>query len=247
MNNDIIQQWKRDEQAQFEGWDFSYVKTRFKEDVPPWNYIALAKEKIRKASSLLDIDTGGGEVLSSLSPFPNKAFATEEYIPNVSVAQKRLEPLGVKVVAVNSRKIPFEDSSFNLIINRHGGLDVGETFRVLEKGGTFLTQQVSGDNWIDLVECFQAKKPWPDNILPIVRKKMETEGFTIERAEEWRGKVTFSDVGAIVYLLKATPWTVEGFSVDTHLNYLLRLQERVERGDKLEFRRSLFLVEARKL
>jgi hypothetical protein len=65
-------------------------------------------------------------------------------------------------------------------------------------------------------------------------------------AEEWSGDYSFTDVGAIVYYLKAVPWLVEGFSVDTHVDDLLRLQERLEREGELVFEARKMLIEARK-
>jgi hypothetical protein len=58
------------------------------------------------------------------------------------------------------------------------------------------------------------------------------------------GKLAFTDVGAIVYYLKAIPWSVPGFSVDTHLDHLLQLQQRLEQGEALAFEARLYLIEA---
>jgi hypothetical protein len=44
-----------------------------------------------------------------------------------------------------------------------------------------------------------------------------------------------ADVGAIVYYLKAVPWFVPWFSVDTLVSYLLRLQDRLDGGQELIF------------
>gem|GEM_PF-1972829 len=35
--------------------------------------------------------------------------------------------------------------------------------------------------------------------------------------EDWQGALCFTDVGAIVYYLKALPWPVPGFMVEMHL------------------------------
>ena len=56
----------------------------------------------------------------------------------------------------------------------------------------------------------------------------------------------FTDVGAIVYYLKAIPWVVPEFTVETHLRYLLSLQERLEAGEELGFHAAKYLIEARK-
>ena len=66
------------------------------EGEPPWNYVALPKTAVSKAD-ILDVATGGGEVFSTLAPFPARATAVEGFEPNVAVARARLAPLGVPV------------------------------------------------------------------------------------------------------------------------------------------------------
>lgn len=247
MESELIKQWKKDEVAFFEGWDFAYIKDRCVEEKPDWDYKALAKELVEKSTAVLDIATGGGEIFSSLAPFPMHAVAIEGYHPNVAVAKERLEPFGVKVLEVNEvHDLPFEEETFDLILNRHGGLNVKETYRVLKNGGNFLTQQVGGDNLVDLMDYFDVKPKWPDNLLGIVQRKMQDVGFQIERVEGWKGKAKFLDVGAIVYFLKAIPWVVDNFSVDSHLKYLEKLQEKLEREGKVEFTYTRFLIVAKK-
>jgi len=55
-----------------------------------WNYRNEVKFRIYGISSLLDMGTGGGEFLSSLSPLPANTCATEGYEPNIPVARNRL-------------------------------------------------------------------------------------------------------------------------------------------------------------
>jgi hypothetical protein len=61
MRSELIAQWKRDEAAVFEGWDFSYIKDRWLEEEPGWDYKALAKGLVKKSAAVLDVATGGGE------------------------------------------------------------------------------------------------------------------------------------------------------------------------------------------
>jgi SAM-dependent methyltransferase len=245
----LIEQWKKDESAFFEGWDFSYLDTRMKVEGPPWDYAKMAKKLVAKSSSLLDIDTGGGEVLSKLAPFPKKSFAVEGYKPNVKVAQKNLAKFGVKVIeADSSKKIPFDDSFFDLILNRHGTINSKEIHRVLKHGGIFYTQQVDCKrNFADLIKAFEGKQKWTFNNLSYRKKEMKKLGFDIIDSAEWRGDIIFKDVGAIVYLLKSTPWTIDNFSVSSHLKHLEKLQKKLEKKGKLVFTLANFMILARKL
>lgn len=248
INNNLIEQWKKDERANFEGWDFSYLRNRMKEDKRPWDYIKMAKNLVRNSSSLLDIDTGGGERLLQLAPLPKKSYAIEGYKPNVKVAKRNLKKEGVKVFEADSaHKIPFKDESFDLIINRHGTLNAKEIYRVLKREGILFTQQVDAKrNFVDLIKAFKEKPKWTFNNLTYRKKELEKEGFKIIKAREWKGKITFKDVGAIIYLLKSTPWLVDNFSVESHLKYLEKLQKRLEKNGKLVFTLANFMILAKK-
>src|SRR5262245_6424796 len=130
----------------FEGWDWGVFHGRMTDDGDlPWDYEALVRDRLPAASSLLDLGTGGGEVLASMVPLPPRTAATEGYPPNLPVARARLEPLGVEVVAADDA-LPFPDGSFELVVNRHTPYDPREVRRVLADGGTFVTQQVAGRN-----------------------------------------------------------------------------------------------------
>ena len=120
MRSELIAQWKEDEAAVFEGWDFAYIKDRFVGEEPGWDYKALARELVRKSAAVLDVATAGGEVFSSLAPFPGRAVAVEGYRPNVAVARKRLGPLGVQVVGSDGTSSQLRVHESTLIVTAHG-------------------------------------------------------------------------------------------------------------------------------
>ena len=70
--------------------------------------------------------------------------------------------------------------------------------------------------------------------------------LVVEQAQAWSGVTRFYSVGALVYYLKAVPWTVEGFTVETHLPILLKLQDRLEREGMLEYTCKSMIVQVRK-
>ena len=209
-----------------------------------------AAELMRHASSALDLETGGGEKLLSLREFlPSKVVATEDYLPNFGLAAESLSPLGVDVVKIpvsTVHPMPFADAEFDLILNRHAAFNSGEIGRVLTGGGTFLTQQVHGLSAWDLQAVFDAKPQWPDSTPEKYAPLLEAAGLTIKNIQEWEGNLSFSDVGAIVYYLKAVPWLVPNFKVETHLSSLFALQERLESGEGLNFYDARYIIEASK-
>ncbi len=249
-SNELIVIWKREEQQPFTGWDFSYLDGRMIEEQAPWSYSTRAAELMRQASSVIDLGTGGGERLLKLQAhWPKKVVATEDYPPNFKLATERLSPFGVRVVEVpltDYDPMPFADGEFDLVLNRHSGFNARDVARILAPGGAFLTQQIHGLWAYDLIAAFDAKPQWPEATLGKYVPQLTGAGLAIVNTQEWSGQLSFTDVGAIVYYLKAVPWFVPGFSVATHSKHLLALQSRLESGDGLSFVARKYLIEAHK-
>lgn len=248
--DELIKFWKEEEQVPVVGWTFPHMEGRILEDVEPWSYMQRAKELMVKADSVCDLETGGAERLIEMQDvWPKTVVATEAYPPNVKLARERLDPLGATLIDTKTSTvlpIPLEDESFDLIINRHSSFNPAELWRVLTPGGTFYTQQVHGYMIHDLLAAFNAPIPWPEATPEINVPLLEAAGFEIIESEDWTGKITYTDVGAIVYYFKTVPWMIEGFSVDTHLDYLIALQKRLETEGSLQFETKKYMIEAQK-
>ena len=152
----------------------------------------------------------------------------------------------VKAAVSDTGPMPFADGEFDLVLNRHADFNSSEVARVLSPGGTFLTQQVHGMWLWDLKAAFDAKPELPDVTAERCVPMLEAAGLSIATVEKWEDRLVFEDVGAIVYYLKAIPWEVPGFTVKSHLRYLLAIQERLEAGEELGYFAAKFLLEARK-
>src|SRR3954447_10519924 len=110
------------------GWEFSWQDGRTVGFQPSWSYPDLAHPLVRRAGSLLDLDTGGGELLAELAPLPPHTVAVESWGPNVPVARDRLGPFGVSVVT----ELPGGESEFDVALSRHGRLPVMDLARLLK-------------------------------------------------------------------------------------------------------------------
>ena len=103
-----------------DGWDFSWFEGRATEARPSWGYAKSMSERMGKATAALDIQTGGGEVLSKVEKFPTLIVATESWPPNVAIATKLLGARGVVVVVDGDKPpLPFGDEAFDLVVSRH--------------------------------------------------------------------------------------------------------------------------------
>lgn len=244
--------WKQEEGVPFYGWDFSYISDRCLVESPPWSYEGMARGLMSSSNAALDLGTGGGEILLSIEDVsPQLVVATEEYAPNVKLAHERLAPFGIEVVKTDDsdleQKLPFADEKFDLVIDRHTCFNALEVARVLKPDGVFLTEQVDGRDCFDLCQAFGRMPQWMFFTLDYVLDRIESSGLAVEFAKEWEGRMVFKDVGALVYYLKAVPWIVPGFKVETHMECLLKLQDRIDDEGELSFSRRLFILKAVKV
>ena len=245
-----LAQWQAEAEQPFTGWDFSYLHGRMREEPLPWDYLARAGALMAQADAVLDLETGGGEKLLSLRDhWPRKVAVTEEYPPNVILARQRLQPLGVTVMATASdlnAPLPFAAGEFDLVINRHGAWNSAEVARILTPGGAFLTQQVDGNFADDLLAHFAAKPQWPFATMAFFGDKLTEAGLELVTQAEYAGPLHLTDVGALVYYLKAVPWHVPDFSVEKYAATLLALHQQAVEQEGLTFTARYYMIEARK-
>lgn len=236
-------------EAGFEGWDFSWLQDRLIEESPPWDYAEIVRSYFPGIRSMLDLGTGGGELLASLGPLPEDTHATEAYPPNQAIAQARLTPLGVTVHATQDEpKLPFEDGQFDLVINRHESYAPAEVHRILKPGGIFITQQVGGLDNLELNQALEDELSFPffNWSLAEALNGLYESDFYILKAEKAALRTSFRDIGAIVYYLKAVPWQVPDFNPQTHRERLLLLHNMIERQGEFITTANRFLIIAQK-
>jgi SAM-dependent methyltransferase len=233
----------------FSGWDFSSISDRWRSAPPSWDYPALARRHMHGIDAMLDQDTGGGELLSSLAPLPPHTWATESYPPNIPIARTRLKPLGVKIIDhYSDDAIPLPDSSLDLILNRHGSYREMELMRLLKPGGIFLTQQVGGKNNIRLNELLQDDVDfmyayWTKDT---ITRQLKNVGFNINVVKEEFPLSEFDDVGALVFCLRIISWQISDFDVDKYRSKLLKIHQDILRNGPLTVYEHRILVEAYK-
>ncbi|MCI8816739.1 MAG: class I SAM-dependent methyltransferase [Angelakisella sp.] len=241
---------EEEQQAEIRGWDFSHIRDRYREEGDlPWDYRTIVGEHLREEAVLLDYDTGGGEFLLSLRHPYERTAATEGYPPNVALCRERLLPLGIDFRACQDPgAIPFPDESFDIILNRHGSFEAGELFRLLKKGGLFITQQVGGDNDRDLVERVRpgTPKPFPHLYLAEQLRVFRGAGFRILRGEEAYRPIQFFDVGAFVWFARVLPWEFPDFSVEMCFAGLWGMQEEIQQRGRVEGTVHRYLIVAEK-
>jgi hypothetical protein len=234
------------------GWDFNYLKGRRHCEQPPWSYDEKILSFLDDIESLCDMDTGGGEILRSLhkraTKWPKLVSATEGFLPNVAIAKKNLEPIGIEVLYYkNYEKLPLSSHSQDLIINRHGTYSVIELGRLLKAGGLFITQQVGSDMCIRLNRILQAPdkmdKRWD---LVHALEELQTQGFDIIESQEYHGQDVFDDIGAVVWYLTKVLWQIPDFSIEAYQDRLFALYSEIKANGPIDVGNHHFFIVARR-
>lgn len=246
------------------GWDFGWLRERggFDEGRVPWRYLSLVAEAARDSPDLLDLGTGGGELLAALRPHPRRTVATESYGPNVPVAASRLTRLGISVVrtspaddnvlqetSTSRGSLPFRDGAFHLVVDRNEAFLAREVARVLVPGGLFLTEQTGSSELPEFHRLLGLPLPAPDPLawnLDEATRQLERVGLRAERSGEASWEMEFRDVGSLVGYLRAVPWAAPGFSVERCRPRLEELQESLSREHPVRVPCEGFWLTARK-
>jgi len=210
-----------------------------------WDLLTIVRARLQAATAVLDVDTGDGRRSADAlaeSGFRGRASATECYAPNVPLAPATLTPLGVKVRESrgvhhpsfaerdgDDGRLPFDDGSFDLVLNRHGSLDAAGSRRVLRPDSWLVTQQVGSKTNLDIHYLLDASLPSePTWDLATARAQLEDAGLRVRRAQEAFFITRYDDVRALVRYLKAIPWQIPDFSVDRYADKLLAVHRQVE-------------------
>lgn len=237
--------WKKEEEENFKGWDFSYLKNRWSDEGLPWDYKNILNQYLKPNYKLLDMGTGGGEFLLSLNhPYKNTAV-TESWSPNVKLCKEKLELLEIEVKQVfNDDQLPFENNTFDIIINRQSSYNIKEVKRILKPNGLFITQQVGGKNNEVLSKALikNFKPPFPDNTLENSLKELSKNSFEVIYNNEYFPYLRFKDIGAIVYFAKIIEWEFPNFSVDNCFQELCELHEELRIKGYIESLEHRFIV-----
>jgi SAM-dependent methyltransferase len=241
------------ETAPIDGWDFTWLEGRATEARPPWGYARSLVTRIEDSSSLLDVQTGGAEVLCEAlgraRRRPMTISATDAWPPNVAIARRNLAPLdgGVFEVA-NDADLPFASASFDLVTARHPVVvRWDEIGRVLASGGTYFAQHVgpgSNRELTNFVMGPQAVSTARSGARAV--SEASAAGLHLVDIQQASLRVAFGDIGAVVYFLRKVPWTVPAFSVATYQDRLRALHDHIVSEGQFVSYSTRFLIQLQK-
>ena len=235
-----------------EGWDFSRV--RDERDPVPWDYLEVVRRYLRSSDQVLDVGTGGGENFLALAHHFGRGIGVDNEPAMIETAQQnqqRLQMHHITFALMTAEALQFADDHFDVVLNRHSVVNVGEIVRVLKPGGYFIHQSVGHRNTakIDAAFGWNQASFGTDGWLTVVElaQAFQAAGCTIRAVAEYDVPYRFLDVASFIFWRKAVPWPEE-FVPEKHWQAINRVLETctTPRGIETNEHRELLIIQREK-
>jgi SAM-dependent methyltransferase len=129
------------------GWHWPGMRTRM--DDLGWVYTDVLREHVGPNDRVLDVGTGGGEIFSEVARPQDVALDFK-----MSMLEVAREHLPCPLVAGDQRALPFAGDSFDVVADRHCGVEPREVLRVLRPGGRYVTQRPGNNICQNIFDAF---------------------------------------------------------------------------------------------
>ena len=203
--------------AKEQGWSFDSINPVVEHSCDYFYYKEVAYA-ITPSTIMLDIGCGSGE--KSVRYFSNAKKVV--MIDNEPEMLKKVEQNKGKVLTSKEQekfevklgdgdvKLDFSNESFDLVVSRHCGANMNEVYRVLKKGGIFISEDVDYKDCFELKKYFGRGQDW-ENILNDTPHKKKTlndclnVGFSDIQLKNFYLTEYYPTKEQLKYLLTRTP------------------------------------------
>ena len=197
------------------GWNFSKANY-FVEYTSDYNYYKEVIKHITPTTKMLDIGCGSAEKSTRYYSLANKVYLTDFEPEMLKRAKENLEKYyGSSLKMKNKFKFQildcngpfnFPDNYFDLVVSRHCGANMNEVYRVLKKGGVFISEDISNDDCQELKDVFNRGQSYKQ---PHLYKKIMNEcldaGFSDINFLKFEEIEYYKTIDDLKFLLHHTP------------------------------------------
>ena len=234
------------------GWDFSKIKIK-EEKKSNYNYYKQVLNNINSNTVMLDVGCGGAHKSILYYSFAKKIFMIDVEDEMLKKAKENLKKFcnkekqkKFKILNCNGyKKLPFKDGTFNLVVSRHCGVNMEEVYRVLKKGGIFISEDIASNDCLELKQVFNRGQNYNEpEYEPTVVNKCLKKGFSTVNFEKFEFNEYYKNISDLEYLLARTPILNTYNSIEDKQTLLKYINNNtLKKGIKLKRRLwHLFLV-----
>ena len=135
-------------------WDFSQINCEV-ESLTNWDINKILNEKATIDSRILDLGTGGGEVVINEFPKALEILGTDfspEMIKTANNNLKKSNKNNIKFRTMDNLNMDTDDNYFDIVVARNTCIDARQIYKTLKKDGLLLVRGV------DKLDCWQLKR-----------------------------------------------------------------------------------------
>ncbi|OKP91525.1 SAM-dependent methyltransferase [Paenibacillus sp. P3E] len=198
-----------DKVGKINGWDFS--KLQVTSEGIEWNFYEEVIRRSKGTDVLLDVGTGGGENVLSIASSFHSVFGIDISSGMMETAKSNLNKANVSNVEfkqMSSDHLEFSFDSIDVVSCCHAPFFSNEVAKVLKNGGTFLTQQVSEGDKLDLKNAFgrgQAFGVADGTLKETYIRELKEAGFQSVESFDYNAVDYYHRPEDLLFLLKHTP------------------------------------------
>lgn len=229
------------------GWSFAKME-RITEKKTDYDYYKAVAAEISPETVMLDVGSGSAEKSLNFFAGAKEVVAIDSEVEMIKKAKSNAEKLygkGFKkwkfLVSDGNGKFDFADESFDLVVSRHCGANMSEVFRVLKKGGVFVSEDVDDDDCIELKTLFGRGQRYGEKVSldKEIFDDCQAAGFSKIELLRFEEHEYYKSKADLEYLLSKTPILgvyeaeVDGKLLDEYIS-----QNQTEKG--IFLKRKLF-------
>ena len=237
------------------GWNFSKMNYSVKR-LTDYDYYKEVIKHITPTTKILDIGCGSAEKTIRFYSLAKKTYLTDFEPEMLSKAKKNIEKYYgqsdknrnkfiLKVLDCNG-PFDFEDNFFDLVVSRHCGANMKEVFRVLKKGGVFISEDYSNDDCYEIKEIFERGQSFKEE--PLYKKQMNEcieSGFSEIKFLKFEEIEYYKSIEDLKFLLHHTP-IIGGFDDEKDAETLQKFIEKYSTKTGIQLNRKLYAFTVKK-
>jgi len=231
------------------GYDFSKIK--IKQVVKTWNYEEVTAKYLKDMLNILDIGCGDGLFLIKNSNKFKNGYGIDSSRNMIKCANKNLEKSkkkNIKFKIASAYRLPFKNSTFDIVMCRQAPYGAKEVYRVLKQNGVFIFQHIGNKDKQNLVNIFGRGQMYKikEDKLKKNKKRLENVKFRILETKEKNPTEYYKTEDDLIFLLKNTP-IVKNFNIKKDKRHLEKFINKYKTKEGIKTNTHRFLIVAKKI
>lgn len=233
------------------GWSFDKMKHSVEQDHPYFYYHEVVKH-INANTVMLDIGCGSGEKSSKYFGYAKKVMMLDNEPEMLKKAKENVENFykgtlieKFEYVQGNAdESLNFDNDTFDLVVSRHCGANMKEVYRILKKGGVFISEDIDNLDCIEIKKLFNRGQDYPTTVSHKQKIFLEclNAGFSQINLLTFDQREYYPNVEELKYLLCRTP-IIDGYDEEKDIEVLNKYCSQFATEKGILLNRKLYAFE----